>query len=82
MDKEEAVKQLRKRLLMLFGALVVSYACSFGVAIFLFADSGVLETAWGWPVIGGFAVLAFIHLRSQFRRYDYLVRMAESSEDE
>ena len=82
MDKQETIKRLRKRFIVLLGGLVFSYLVSFGIAIFLFADSGVLETIWGWPVIFGFAVMAFFHLRAQYRRYDYFVRMAETSEDE
>lgn len=82
MDREHAVKQLRKRLLVLMGGLTLSYVISFGVAIFLFIDAGIFASDWGLPIIIGLAVLAFIHLRSQFRRYDNLVRMAEASEDE
>jgi uncharacterized membrane protein len=77
MDKEQAVKHLRKRLLVLMTGLALSYVVSFGVAIFLFIDAEIFDTQWGWPIIVGLAVLAFVHLRSQFRRYDNLVRMAE-----
>jgi len=81
MEKEQAVKHLRKRLLVLMAGLAMSYVISFGVAIFLFVDAGIFDTPWGWPIIIGLAVLAFVHLRSQFRRYDTLVRMAEGNED-
>lgn len=82
MDRKQAVKQLRKRLLVLIAGLVLSYVTSFGVAIFLFVDADIFSTKWGWPIIIGLALLAFIHLRSQFRRYDNLVRMAETGDDE
>lgn len=81
MDKQDAVKHLRKRLFILIAGLVMSYVVSFGVAIFLFVDAGIFDTHWGWPIIIGLAVLAFVHLRSQFRRYDNLVRMAQSDDD-
>lgn len=81
MDKQDAVKHLRKRLFILIAGLVMSYVVSFGVAIFLFVDAGIFDTQWGWPIIIGLAVLAFVHLRSQFRRYDNLVRMAQSEDD-
>jgi hypothetical protein len=80
-NKQDAVKHLRKRLLVLMAGLALSYVISFGVAIFLFVDAGIFETQWGWPIIIGLAVLAIVHLRSQFRRYDALVRLAESDED-
>ena len=80
MNKQDAVKHLRKRLLVLMAGLALSYVISFGVAIFLFVDAGIFETQWGWPIIVGLAVLAIVHLRSQFRRYDALVRLAESDE--
>lgn len=82
MDKQDSVKHIRKRLLVLLAGLALSYLMSFGVAIFLFVDAGIFDTVWGWPIIAGLAVLAFIHLRSQFRRYDALMRMAESADDE
>lgn len=81
MDKEQAVKRLRKRLLVLMAGLGLSYVTSFGVAIFLFVDAGIFDTQWGWPIIIGLALLAFVHLRSQFRRYDALVRLAETGDD-
>ena len=77
MDREQAVRQLRKRLFILIAGL----AMSFGVAIFLFVDAGIFNTEWGWPIIIGLALLAFVHLRSQFRRYDALVRLAETGDD-
>jgi len=61
--------------------LALSYVTSFGVAIFLFVDADIFDTKWGWPIIIGLAVLAAIHLRSQFRRYDNLVRMAEIDDE-
>lgn len=82
MNKRDVVKHLRKRLLVLIAGLAMSYAISFGVAIFLFIDAKIFGTPWGWPIIAGFAVLAIVHLRSQFRRYDALVRMAERRDDE
>ena len=67
--------------MILMAGLAVSYVISFGVAIFLFVDADIFETQWGWPIIIGLALLAFVHLRAQFRRYDNLVRMAETDED-
>ncbi len=81
MDKQQAVRQLRKRLIILIAGLAMSYAMSFGVAMFLFVDAGIFNTEWGWPIIIGLALLAFVHLRSQLRRYDTLVRMAETGDD-
>lgn len=81
MEREQAVKHLRKRLLVLMAGLALSYVTSFGVAIFLFVDAGIFDTKWGWPIIIGLAVLALVHLRSQFRRYDTLVRMAETDDE-
>ena len=72
---------MRMRIFILIGGLAMSYVISFGVAIFLFVDAGIFDTEWGWPIIIGLAVLAFVHLRSQFRRYDNLVRLAESDDD-
>ncbi len=69
-------------MLVLLGGLLFSYFISFGIAFFLAADAGVLNVPWVWVIFAGFAVLAIIHIRAQFRRYDYLVRMVESSEDE
>ena len=82
MDKQDAIKRLRKRLIVLLAGLLFSYFISFGITIFLVTDAGVLNVPWVWAIIVGFAVLAIIHIRAQFRRYDYLVRMAEGSEDE
>jgi threonine/homoserine/homoserine lactone efflux protein len=70
---------------MLVG-LILSYVISFGLSIFLIIDSGILEGRTRWPVIAGIAalavVLAFFHVRAQFRRYDFLVRLAQGSEDD
>jgi hypothetical protein len=82
MDKQAIIKRLRKRLLVLLAGLLFSYAISFGITIFLISDAGVINVPWVWAIILGFVVLAFIHVRAQFRRYDFLVRMAEESEDE
>lgn len=82
MDKQAIIKRLRKRLLVLLAGLFFSYLVSFGITIFLMVDAGVANTPWVWAIILGFVVLAFIHVRAQFRRYDFLVRMAEESEDE
>ncbi len=86
MDREQAVRYLRKRLLVLLTGLALSYAISFGLAIFLVIDADLLASESGRLIIIGLAllavILAFFHVRAQFRRYDYLVRMAEGSEDE
>ena len=86
MDREQTVRYLRKRLLVLLTGLALSYAISFGLAIFLVIDADLLASESGRLIIIGLAllavILAFFHVRAQFRRYDYLVRMAEGSEDE
>ncbi len=86
MDREQAVRHLRKRLIVLLTGLAVSYAISFGLAIFLIIDADLIASESGRLIIIGLAllgvILAFFHVRAQFRRYDYLVRMAEGSEDE
>ncbi len=80
------VGRLRKRLLIMLVGLILSYVISFGLSIFLIIDSGILEGRARWPVIAGIAalavVLAFFHVRAQFRRYDFLVRLAQGSEDD
>jgi hypothetical protein len=81
-DPQEQIKRLRKRLVVLLAGLFFSYLVSFGIAIFLIVDAGVINVPWVWAIIVGFAVLAIVHIRSQFRRYDFLVRMVESPEDE
>jgi len=79
-------RRIRKRLLMMLAGLILSYVVSFGLSIFLIVDSGILEGGARWPIIAGIAalavVLAFFHVRAQFRRYDYLVRLAQGSEDD
>ena len=86
MNKQEAIKRLRKRLLTLLAGLALSYALSFGLAIFLVFDADLLADETGKPIVIGVALvavaLAFLHVRAQFRRYDYLVRMAEGLEEE
>ena len=86
MNKQDAIKRLRKRLLVLLAGLLFSYVISFGLVIFLVIDADLLASDLGPPIVIGLGVLAvllaFFHLRAQFRRYDYLVRMAEESEDE
>lgn len=81
MDKQTAIAHLRKRLLVLLGGLLVSYLISFGLAVFLILDANVGDRPWVWAVVAGFAVMAIIHIRAQFRRYDALVRMVEEDED-
>ena len=80
------VGRLRKRLLIMLVGLILSYVISFGLSIFLIIDSGILEGRARWPVIAGIAalavVLAFFHVRAQLRRYDFLVRLAQGSEDD
>ena len=86
MDRDQAVRQLRKRLTVLLAGLALSYAISFGLAIFLVIDAELLASDVGKPIVIGVAIvavlLAYLHVRAQFRRYDYLVRMAEGTEDE
>ncbi|NKB50079.1 MAG: hypothetical protein GKS02_12055 [Alphaproteobacteria bacterium] len=86
MNKQEAIKRLRKRLVALLAGLALSYVISFGVAIFLVVDAELMADETGKPIVIGIAIvavgLAFLHVRAQFRRYDYLVRMAEGMEDE
>ena len=80
------VRRLRKRLLMMLAGLILSYVISFGLSIFLIVDSGILEGRARFPIIAGIAalavVLAFFHVRAQFRRYDYLVRITEGADDD
>ena len=86
MDREQAVKHLRKRLFVLLAGLAVSYVISFGLAIFLIVDADLMASESGKPIVIGIAIvavgLAYLHVRAQFRRYDYLVRMAEGREKE
>ncbi len=86
MDRNQAVRQLRKRLVVLLAGLALSYAISFGLAIFLVIDAELLASDVGKPIVIGVAIvavlLAYLHVRAQFRRYDYLVRMTEGTEDE
>ena len=86
MNREQAVKRLRKRLLVLLAGLTVSYVVSFGLAIFLVIDAELLADDTGRPIVIGVGLvvvfLAFLHVRAQFRRYDFLVRMAEGMEEE
>ena len=46
----------------------------------------LLADETGKPIVIGIALvvvfLAFLHVRAQFRRYDFLVRMAENMEEE
>ena len=80
--REKLIRRLRKRLLVLLAGLLFSYFISFGIAIFLVVDAGVINVPWVWAIIVAFAVLALIHVRAQFRRYDTLVRIVEESEDD
>ena len=86
LDKQVTIKRIRKRLLVLLAGLALSYVISFGLAIFLVIDAELLANERGKPIVIGVAIvvviLAFLHVRAQFRRYDYLVRMAEGTEDE
>ena len=86
LDKEQAVKQLRKRLLVLMAGLALSYAISFGFAIFLVIDAELMANETGKPIVIGVAIvavyLAFLHIRAQFRRFDYLVRIAQGRGEE
>ncbi|MCZ6839151.1 MAG: hypothetical protein O7G13_07725 [Alphaproteobacteria bacterium] len=86
MGREQAVRQLKKRLIVLMAGLALSYAISFGLAIFLVIDAEIFASEWGGTVVVGLGVLAvvlaFIHVRAQFRRFDYLVRMVEASDDD
>ena len=86
MDKQEAVKRLRKNLLVLMAGLALSYTLSFGLAIFLVIDAELMADETGKPIVIGVAIgaiiLAFLHIRAQFRRYDYLVRRAQGMEEE
>lgn len=82
MDQTERVKHLRKRLLVLMAGLALSYTLTFGVTIYLFIDADVFASDWGWPIIMGMVILAFYHLRGQFRRFDAIIRSAENTEDE
>ncbi len=66
----------------MLAGLLFSYAISFGIAIFLAADADVLDIPWVWAIILAFAVLGIIHIRAQFQRYDALVRMVESGDDD
>lgn len=85
-NKEDIIRQLRKRLLVLLAGLALSYVISFGIAIFLIIDAELLATDNGKPIVIGIAIvavgLAYFHVRAQFRRYDYLLRMAEGREEE
>jgi uncharacterized YccA/Bax inhibitor family protein len=86
MDREQAVKHLRKRLMVLLAGLALSYVISFGIAIFLIIDAELMATESGKPIVIGLGIvavgMAYFHVRAQFRRYDYLVRMAEGREEE
>ena len=86
MNKQQAIKRLRKRLFVLLSGLALSYAVSFGLAIFLVIDAELFADETGKPIVIGVALvavfLAVLHVRAQFRRYDYLVRMAEGMEEE
>lgn len=71
---------------MLMAGLALSYVISFGLAIFLVIDADLMTSETGKPIVIGVAIiavfLAYLHIRAQFRRYDYLVRMAQGMEDE
>lgn len=71
---------------MLMAGLALSYVISFGLAIFLVIDADLMTNETGKPIVIGVAIiavfLAYLHIRAQFRRYDYLVRMAQGMEDE
>lgn len=68
--------------MVLLAGLFFSYMMSFGITLFLIADAGVANVPWVWVIVVGFVVLAIVHIRAQFRRYDAMVRMIETSEDE
>ena len=81
-NRHQLVNRLRKRLLLWMLGLCLSYLVRLFFATKLIIDSGALENPQNKQIIIALAIvalfLAFWHIRYQYRKFDYLVRLAEN----
>jgi membrane protein YdbS with pleckstrin-like domain len=81
-NRHQLVNRLRKRLLLWMLGLCLSYLVCLFFATKLIIDSGALENPQNKQIIIALAIvalfLAFWHIRYQYRKFDYLVRLAEN----
>jgi|TARA_B110000014_G_C19865519_1_gene448229 cell division protein FtsW (lipid II flippase) len=85
MNKDQAINQLRLRLLLLIIGLILSYIISFGLAIYFVLSTNYFKNDNGLVIISiGIVLLfmSFLHIRFQYRKYNlYLIR-AHNIEEE
>ena len=81
-NRHQLVNRLRKRLLLWMLGLCLSYLVWLFFATQLLIDSVDLENPQNKQIIIALAIvalfLAFWHIRYQYRKFDYLVRLAEN----
>ena len=81
-NEYQLVRKLRRRLLLWMFGLCLSYLVCLFFAAKLIIDSRALENPQNEYIILALAIgalfLAFLHIRYQYRKLEYLVRLAEN----
>jgi membrane protein YdbS with pleckstrin-like domain len=81
MNKEQAINQLRSRLLLLILGLILSYAISFGFAIYFVLSTNYFKNDSNGFIIVSIGIfllgMSFLHIRFQYRKYNLYLRKAE-----
>ena len=84
MKKDQAINQLRLRLLLLIIGLILSYIISFGLAIYFVLSNNYFKDDNSLLIISiGIILLfmSFLHIRFQYRKYSLYLMRAQNLEE-